>query len=85
MANPRTEGRLVLARLIQIDFPRMHIEDGGRPAGSIGLVQQPPGQPIGKQPPAAGTSIWKIRTVVRGTSTNPGIGAKAVRGAPGLP
>ena len=45
----------MLAGLVQIDFPRMQIEDSGRPIAPICSVKQPPGQPIGKKPeiPAA--------------------------------
>jgi len=45
----------MLTRLIHIDFPRMQIEDSGRPIAPICSVKQPPGQPIGKKPeiPAA--------------------------------
>ena len=40
----------MLTRLIRIDFPRMQIEDSGRPIAPICSVKQPPGQPIGKKP-----------------------------------
>src|SRR6516164_892437 len=40
---------LVLAGLIRIDFPRMHVEDRGRPVATICLIEQPTGHAVRKE------------------------------------